>query len=149
LVGSASNKSAIGARVRAVSGSLSQIREISGGSGYMSQNSLTVEFGLGSATVVDTLQIRWPSGKSIDTYTNVPVDTLLTLHEGGFTRGDANGDGVIDLGDILYLINYLYKGGPAPNPLQAGDANCDGTVDLGDVLHLINYLYKGGPPPGC
>jgi len=147
LVGSASNKSAIGARVRAVSGSLSQIREISGGSGYMSQNSLTVEFGLGSATVVDTLQIRWPSGKSIDTYTNVPVDTLLTLHEGGFTRGDANGDGVIDLGDILYLISYLYKGGPAPNPLWTGDANSDGVVDLGDILYLVSYLYKGGPAP--
>ncbi len=67
----------------------------------------------------------------------------------GYICGDVDGNGVIDLGDILYLINYLYKGGPAPNPLQAGDANCDGTVDLGDVLHLINYLYKGGPPPGC
>ena len=64
-------------------------------------------------------------------------------------RGDANGDGVIDLGDVLYLISYLYKGGPAPDPLWTGDANCDGIVDLGDVLYLINYLYKGGPPPGC
>ena len=62
-------------------------------------------------------------------------------------RGDANGDGVIDLGDVLYVINYLYKGGPAPDPLWTGDANCDGIVDLGDVLYLINYLYKGGPPP--
>ena len=63
--------------------------------------------------------------------------------------GDANGDGVIDLGDVLYLVSYLYKNGPAPDPWQAGDANCDGVLDLGDVLYLFNYLYKGGPAPGC
>jgi hypothetical protein len=62
-------------------------------------------------------------------------------------RGDVNGDGVIDLGDVVYLINYLYKGGPAPDPLWVGDVNCDGIVDLGDVVYLINYLYRGGPPP--
>jgi len=64
-------------------------------------------------------------------------------------RGDANGDGVIDLGDVLHLISYLYKGGPAPDPLWTGDANCDELVDLGDVLYLIAYLYKGGPAPDC
>jgi hypothetical protein len=64
-------------------------------------------------------------------------------------RGDTNGNGVIDLGDVVYLITYLYKNGPAPNPLLAGDANCSGEVDLGDVVYLITYLYKGGPPPTC
>jgi len=66
-----------------------------------------------------------------------------------YIPGDVNGDGVIDLGDVLYIISYLYKGGPAPDPLETGDCNGDGVVDLGDVLHLINYLYKGGPAPGC
>jgi hypothetical protein len=148
LVGSASNKSAIGARVRVVSSGLSQIREISGGSGYMSQNSLTAEFGLGSRTLVDTLEVRWPSGQR-DTLTTIPVDTLLTLYEGGFICGDANGDGVINSADVVYLINYLFKGGPAPNPLWVGDANCDGTINSADVVYLINYLFKGGPSPGC
>ncbi len=66
---------------------------------------------------------------------------------GYYKSGDVNADGVIDLGDVLYLINYLYKNGPAPDPLETGDANCDGVIDLGDLLYLINYLYKGGPPP--
>jgi hypothetical protein len=66
-----------------------------------------------------------------------------------FVRGDANGDQIIDAGDVVYLINYLYKGGTMPNPLDAGNANCDGTVDAGDVVYLINYLYKGGEPPSC
>ncbi len=63
--------------------------------------------------------------------------------------GDANADGVIDVGDLVYLINYLFKSGPLPKPYQAGDANCSGTVDIGDVVYIINYLFKGGPPPTC
>jgi len=66
-----------------------------------------------------------------------------------FIHGDANGDGLIELGDVVNLITYLYKNGPAPNPLEAGDANCDGVTELGDVVYLITYLYKGGPPPPC
>ncbi len=62
-------------------------------------------------------------------------------------RGDANGSGVIEVGDIIYLINYLYKGGPTPNPPAVADANGDEMVDIGDVIYLINYLYKGGPSP--
>jgi hypothetical protein len=51
--------------------------------------------------------------------------------------------------DILYLIAYLYKSGPAPVPytLCSGDANCDCRTDMLDILYLIAYLYKGGPPP--
>jgi hypothetical protein len=148
LVGVVSNKSAIGARVSAYSSSLSQIREISGGSGYMSQNSLTAEFGLGSLTLVDSLIIRWPSG-TVQKLSSLPVDTLLTITESAFIRGDANGDGLINLGDAIYILNYLFKGGPAPDPLEAGNANCDGAVDLGDAIYILNYLFKGGPPPGC
>jgi len=55
---------------------------------------------------------------------------------------------VIDLTDVLFLINYLYKGGTAPDPLRLGDVTADCVVDLNDVLSLINYLYKGGPAPG-
>ncbi|MCK4416859.1 MAG: Ig-like domain-containing protein [Candidatus Latescibacteria bacterium] len=62
-------------------------------------------------------------------------------------RGDCNGDRVIDIGDVVYLVNYLYKSGP--NPPESGDVNCDGVIDLGDVVYLINYLFKGGPPPKC
>jgi len=62
LVGTVSNRSAIGARVRIMTGGTTQIREVSGGSGHLSQNSLPVEFGLGAATVIDSLIIRWPSG---------------------------------------------------------------------------------------
>ncbi len=64
-----------------------------------------------------------------------------------FLCGDATNDGVIDIGDVVKLINYLYKGGDAPEPMAAGDCTCDGVVELGDVVHLINYLFKNGDPP--
>ncbi|MCK4403680.1 MAG: hypothetical protein KAW02_01195 [candidate division Zixibacteria bacterium] len=67
----------------------------------------------------------------------------------GYIVGDANGDGIIDLADVVYLINYLYRDGPTPVSPEAGDANCDGITDLADIVYLINYLYKGGPAPGC
>jgi len=66
-----------------------------------------------------------------------------------YMRGDANGDWIIDLGDVVFLINYLYKDDVPPVPLEAGDANCDGEVELADVIYLINYLYKDGDPPPC
>lgn len=64
-------------------------------------------------------------------------------------RGDCNCDGIIDLADVIFLLNYLYKGGPAPAPLELGDVNCDDILDLADVIYLINFLFKSGSPPGC
>jgi hypothetical protein len=69
--------------------------------------------------------------------------------EPSFVRGDANGDGVVDVSDVSYLINYLFLGTSAPQPMDAGDATCDGMVDIADVLYLINYLFLGGSPPLC
>jgi len=63
--------------------------------------------------------------------------------------GDANGDGSVNVGDVVYLVSYLYRNGPAPSPEDAGDANCDGPINVGDVVYLVSYLYRDGPPPGC
>jgi hypothetical protein len=82
----------------------------------------------------------WGSGTAGDYAT---IKYVQILH------GDANGDRVIDVGDVVYLINYLYKNGSPPDPLKTGDVNCDILVDVGDVVYLINYLFKGGPAPGC
>jgi hypothetical protein len=61
--------------------------------------------------------------------------------------GNANGDGVIDIADVFYLINALFAGGPVP--VQSGDADGNGTLDVSDVFYLINYLFAGGPSPAC
>jgi len=65
--------------------------------------------------------------------------------------GDANNDSLVDLGDIVFLTNYLYKYGPVPCVMEAGDPNGDCQVDVGDVVFLINFLFREGssPVPGC
>ncbi len=61
--------------------------------------------------------------------------------------GDVDISGGIDISDVIYLINYLFRGGPAPEPMFAGDSNHDGEVTVSDVIYLINYLFKAGPKP--
>jgi hypothetical protein len=66
-----------------------------------------------------------------------------------FMLGDANADKQVSVSDVIYLINYLFKGGTAPIPMESGDANCDTDISVSDVIYLINYLFKSGPAPGC
>ena len=61
--------------------------------------------------------------------------------------GDASGDSMVDVADVVFLINYLFKDGPEPCVEEAADVNGDGIVDIGDVVYLINYLFKDGPSP--
>jgi hypothetical protein len=76
------------------------------------------------------------------------VDTF-TYYAPWYKSGDATGDWVVDVGDVVYLINYLYRSGIPPDPIVSGDATCEGIVDVGDVVYLINYLFKAGPEPAC
>src|SRR5262249_48630321 len=86
LHGRTSNRSAIGARVELYTGGKEQIREVSGNSGFRSQNALTVHFGLGAATVIDSIRVRWPNGFRQDTLAT-PVDQRFTMPEGVGSAG--------------------------------------------------------------
>jgi subtilisin family serine protease len=68
-----------------------------------------------------------------------------------YVYGDATGDGVVTLGDLVFVLNYLFKDGPLPDPPSAGDPNGDCEISLSDVIYLMNYLYRQGPPlkRGC
>jgi hypothetical protein len=63
--------------------------------------------------------------------------------------GNPNGDNDVNVGDAVFLLNYVFKGGPAPDPMELGDANCDGEVDVGDVVFLIAAAFRFGPQPEC
>ncbi len=65
----------------------------------------------------------------------------------GYLCGDADGSGIITISDAVYLIGYIFGGGPAPNPLAAGDADCTGIVTISDAVYLISYIFGGGPAP--
>jgi len=61
--------------------------------------------------------------------------------------GDAYASGGVDIDDVVWLISYIFAGGPAPVPLESGDADCSGGVDIDDVVYLINYIFGGGNAP--
>jgi hypothetical protein len=75
--------------------------------------------------------------------------SILENLRSSYITGDANGDGAVDAADVIYLVIYLYRNGPPPDPIESGDADCNGVVGAGDIIYLINYLFRGGPPPGC
>ena len=62
--------------------------------------------------------------------------------------GDANYDRSVNIGDVTYLLNYIFNKGPAPQPrLQSGDANCNGFVNIADAVYLLCHIFHGGPEP--
>jgi hypothetical protein len=67
--------------------------------------------------------------------------------DAAFVPGDANGDAVLNVSDAVYIINYVFVAGPAPQPLESGDGNCDGDVNVSDAVFMINHIFTGGPAP--
>jgi hypothetical protein len=82
-----------------------------------------------------------------DPITGLTLDLSFVITGEEVLCGDVNHSGTVEAGDVVFLISYLFRGGPAPCPLLQGDVNCTGTVDAGDVVYLISYLFRGGPPP--
>jgi len=78
-----------------------------------------------------------------------PYQGSIPIVHGFFMYGDANGDSLLNIADVIFLINYLFENGEAPYPFAAGDCDCNGVIDIADVVYLINYLFINGPVPDC
>ena len=79
--GTMSNRDAIGARVRLTSGGRTQVREVTSGSSYLGQNDPRLHVGLGAGTIVDRVEIRWPSGR-MEVVQNVAANQVIVIREG-------------------------------------------------------------------
>lgn len=82
------------------------------------------------------------------------VEGIISPNQDLFTRGDANSDGFLDLGDSVTTLLFLFASGTTPPCLQAADADGDDEIGINDPVSFLNYLYRGGaaPPapfPGC
>jgi hypothetical protein len=87
LIGTKCNRTAIGARVRVVTGNHAQMDEVHSGSSVMSQSDLRLHFGLGKVQTIDALEVKWPTTQKIERFTRLKANQILTIREG---------DGIVD-----------------------------------------------------
>ncbi len=77
----------------------------------------------------------------------VDVTTFDCVSGPSYVCGDANDDELVTISDAVYLIGYIFSGGPAPVPPAAGDCDCSGALNISDAVYLISYILSGGPAP--
>ena len=147
LEGVESNRSAIGARIRLTAGGKTQIRDVASGGSSFSQNSLWPTFGIGESTVIDAIEIRWPSG-IVQTFKEVePNQTLEILEERpppvvvyANPRADFNGDGAVDFGDFIAIAGAFNTND------SIYDLNGNGVVDFNDFIEFAKSFGRPLPP---
>jgi len=69
------------------------------------------------------------------------------IHYGSYFCGDANSDGMFNVSDAVFIINYIFCGGAFPDPIESGDVNCDGTVNISDAVWIQNTIFYNGNFP--
>lgn len=101
---------------------------------------------------VDKVGISWMDARNVATTSDDIYAKILDLTDiGVYMSGDLNQDGNANIADIIFLVNYIFKGGAQPYPLFTADVNVDCKVNLTDIVYFVNYVFKGGPAPqqGC
>jgi len=124
-------------------GTFSHVPKKSPASGLFSWTTTAADT-LGSPHIV-TFIVNDGTGRADTGEVSIEVLPFITPPAG--QDGDVDGDGDVDLEDVVYLINFIFNDGPPPNPLAAGDINGDCFVTIADVVYLNNYIFKSGPAP--
>ena len=102
---------------------------------------------LGTTIVIDTTSSPKVLEVTSEFLVYAPAVIEGTLGVTDIVRGDVNGDLVIDIGDLIYLIDYMFTGGPPPVSEMAGDVDGSGQLDISDLVYLVDYMFNDGPPP--
>ncbi len=128
--------------------------------GWITPDTIAKALG-GSKDTIFTIPVHPPQGTPLETMSNLyfkvrsrgdttVVDSLSAVARATLQHGDANFSGQINVGDVTYLVDYLFLSGPLPIPVsEAGDVNCDTRINVSDLTSLVAYLFKEGSPPPC
>jgi hypothetical protein len=79
-----------------------------------------------------------------DTMYGVRISVVTDLT---YVCGDADASGEVNVSDAVYMIQYIFAGGPPPLPMVAADVNCDLATNVSDAVYLISYIFAGGLAP--
>lgn len=114
-------------------------------------HSITSDSGLFDSGIMragDTFSYQFDSNGTFGYHCVVHAGETGAVKVGLLKRGDANNNGTINLSDIIFLVNAVFKGGPKPDPLCLGDPNnSGGNPNLTDIIYLVNFVFKSGPAP--
>lgn len=106
---------------------------------------------VGDATSIDFCLAGSPPVATAVVVAGVSIEPALTAGSitvaAGFRRADCNGDGNVDLGDPIFIEQYLFLGGELPGCRSACDSNDDGLLNIADSIATLTYLFSGGSPP--
>ncbi len=114
--------------------------------GFLNWVPVPADTGTGVGIYIDTFVVNDGTGLADTDMVTIKVKPRPVVPPSG-NEGDVNGDGKINVTDAIFLVNFLFKNGPEPNPPPAGDINADCVTTVSDIVYLINYLYKGGAAP--
>jgi hypothetical protein len=93
---------------------------------------------------LDETGLEIPGGLPEIEISLVPAEEPVRLQ---FKRGDADADGIINITDGIFVLNFLFIGGPAPKCRESAEPNNDGILNITDGIYILNYLFLGGPAP--
>ncbi len=107
--------------------------------GHWSYTPLPSDYGTTQTLTIKTYNTNCPTNFSLCT-------TILTFTD-SLVIGDINFDCFIDIADLVYMVAFMFQGGPEPPNFDSFDVNGDGSFDVGDLVYLVAYMFAGGPPP--
>jgi hypothetical protein len=75
---------------------------------------------------------------------------VQSVASASFVCGDIDGSGGgPDISDLVYLVDYMFTGGPPPPIIDAANINGFGDIDISDLVYIVDYMFTDGPPPTC
>lgn len=104
-----------------------------------------------TGTTTDTTDVTVLVRAASSGFANDHKQIRIRVHEAAYMPGDQNADRSLDIQDVVGIIDYVFRGGNPPTPLDAADPNGDCVSDLADVVRVIDFVWRSGPVmvPGC